>query len=45
VFVDAVALGPANAKSIDLKNKRKARYQGSSTEVRNFYGVNAYPAK
>jgi hypothetical protein len=44
-FVDAVVLGPANAKSVDLKNKRKARYQANSTEVQNFYRVNAYPAK
>ena len=44
-LVDAVMSGPANAKSVDLKNKRKARYQANSAEVRNFYRVNAYPAK
>lgn len=44
-FVDAVVSGPANAKPVDLKNKRKARYQANSVEVRNFYRVNAYPAK
>ena len=26
-LMDAVVSGPANAKSVDLKNKRKARYQ------------------
>ena len=41
----AVESAPANAKSVDLKDKRKARYQGNSAEVRNFYRVNAYPAK
>ena len=25
--------------------KRKARYQANSTEVRNFYRVNSYPAR
>ena len=44
-LMNSVKSGPANAKSVDLKNKRKARYQGSSAEVRNFYRVNAYPAK
>ena len=44
-LVDAVVLGSANAKSVDLKSKRKARYQAGSAEVRNFYRVNAYPAK
>jgi hypothetical protein len=48
-LVGAVVLGTANAKSVDLANKRKARYkaryQASSAEVRNFYRVNAYPAK
>ena len=43
--MNSVKSGPANAKSVDLKNKRKARYQASSAEVRNFYRVNAYPAK
>ena len=43
--MDVVVLDPANAKSVDLNNKRKARYQAKSTEVRNFYRVNAYPAK
>jgi hypothetical protein len=35
----------ATAKSVDLKDKRKARYQADSAEVRNFYRVNSYPAR
>jgi hypothetical protein len=35
----------ADAKSVDLKDKRRARYQANSAEVRNFYRVVAYPAK
>jgi hypothetical protein len=44
-FVDAVAAEPAAAKSVDLKDKRRARYQANSTEVRNFYRVNSYPVR
>jgi hypothetical protein len=33
------------AKPVDLRDKRKARYQASSAEVRNFYRVNSYPAR
>jgi hypothetical protein len=36
---------PASAQSVDLKNKRRARYQADSAEVRNFYRVNSYPAR
>jgi hypothetical protein len=36
---------PASAQSVDLKNKRRARYQGDSVEVRNFYRVNSYPTR
>jgi hypothetical protein len=36
---------PAIAESIDLKSKRRARYQADSAEVRNFYRVNSYPAR
>jgi hypothetical protein len=43
--IGTVKPSTANAKSVDLKNKRKARYQADSAEVRNFYRVNAYPAK
>jgi hypothetical protein len=43
--VNAVAAEPAAAKSVDLKEKRKARYQADSAEVRNFYRVNNYPAR
>jgi hypothetical protein len=35
----------AAAKPVDLQDKRKARYQASSAEVRNFYRVNSYPAR
>jgi hypothetical protein len=41
----AVVLEPAAAKPIDLKDKRGPRYQADSAEVRNFYRVNAYPAR
>jgi hypothetical protein len=41
----AVATEPALAKSGNLADKRKARYQANSAEVRNFYRVNSYPAK
>jgi hypothetical protein len=41
----AIATQPAAAEPINLKDKRKARYQGDSAEVRNFYRVNAYPAR
>jgi hypothetical protein len=36
---------PVLAKPVNLADKRKARYQSNSVEVRNFYRVNAYPAK
>jgi hypothetical protein len=36
---------PASARSVDLKSKRRARYQPDSVEVRNFYRVNSYPTR
>jgi hypothetical protein len=42
---NAIAAEPAIAKPIDLKDKRRARYQANSAEVRNFYRVNSYPAR
>jgi hypothetical protein len=42
---NAVAAEPAAAKPADLKDKRQARYQANSAEVRNFYRVNSYPAR
>ena len=42
---NAVAAEPAAASPVDLKDKRKARYQANSMEVRNFYRVNSYPAR
>jgi hypothetical protein len=40
-----IAAEPALAKPVNLADKRKARYQADSAEVRDFYRVNAYPAK
>jgi hypothetical protein len=36
---------PASAESVDLKSKRRARYDPDSAEVRNFYRVNSYPTR
>jgi hypothetical protein len=36
---------PAFAQPVDLKSKRRARYQADSSEVRDFYRVNSYPAR
>jgi hypothetical protein len=38
-------LEPARAATIDLKDKRRSRYQADSAEVRNFYRVNSYPVR
>jgi hypothetical protein len=35
----------AAAKPVDLKDKRRARYQANSAEVQDFYRVNSYPAR
>jgi hypothetical protein len=43
--VEVVTAGPVAAKSVDLKDKRRARYQANSAEVRNFYRVNSYPVR
>jgi hypothetical protein len=43
--VTSVTPEPAAAKSVDLKDKRRARYQADSAEVRNFYRVNSYPVR
>jgi hypothetical protein len=45
VAASTMVPAPAPAKPVDLKDKRKARYQASSEEVRNFYRVNSYPAR
>jgi hypothetical protein len=45
VATSAVVTAPVLAKPVNLADKRKARYQPNSVEVRNFYRVNAYPAK
>jgi hypothetical protein len=36
---------PASAESVDLKSKRRPRYNPDSAEVRNFYRVNSYPTR
>jgi hypothetical protein len=36
---------PASAAPVDLRAKRKARYQANSPEVKDFYRVNKYPAR
>ncbi len=36
---------PASAQAVDLKSRRRARYQADSAEVRNFYRVNTYPTR
>jgi hypothetical protein len=36
---------PGPSAAIELGDKRKARYQANSTEVKNFYRVNKYPAR
>jgi hypothetical protein len=33
------------AKPVDLRDKRRPRYQAGSAEVRNFYRVNSYPVR
>jgi hypothetical protein len=35
----------AEAAPVDLREKRKARYQPNSEEVRNYYRVNSYPVR
>jgi hypothetical protein len=44
-LVGSKLLEPTHAAPVDLKNKRRARYQADSAEVRNFYRVNSYPAR
>jgi hypothetical protein len=45
VAANTVMPEPVGAKPVDLRDKRKARYQANSAEVRNFYRVNSYPAR
>lgn len=44
-LIGSQLLDPASAESVDLKSKRRARYQADSVEVRNFYRVNSYPTR
>jgi hypothetical protein len=41
----AVVAKPAVARPVDLKDKRRARYQANSAEVQEFYRVNRYPVR
>jgi hypothetical protein len=43
--LSALVPEPADAKAVDLKDKRKARYRANSAEVQNFYRVNSYPVR
>jgi hypothetical protein len=43
VAVGALVSLPAPAQSVDMKDKRRARYRPDSAEVRDFYRVNSYP--
>jgi hypothetical protein len=45
VAASAVVPETTAAKPVNLRDKRKARYQAKSAEVRNFYRVNNYPAR
>lgn len=40
-----LAVEAVSAEPTGSANKRKARYQANSAEVRNFYRVNSYPAR
>ena len=42
---NTVVPAPAAAAPVNLQDKRKARYQANSAEVKNFYRVNKYPAQ
>jgi hypothetical protein len=44
-LIDSQLQEPASAQSVDLKSKRRARYNADSAEVRNFYRVNSYPTR
>jgi hypothetical protein len=46
VSAAAVTSAPAaEAPKRNAQDKRRARYQANSAEVRNFYRVNRYPAR
>jgi hypothetical protein len=45
VLVGSQVSETAFAQPVDLKSKRRVRYQADSPEVRNFYRVNSYPAR
>jgi hypothetical protein len=43
--ISTTVIQPAEAKSSLGMDKRKARYQANSAEVKEFYRVNAYPGR
>ena len=43
--IGALLPGPAPAQSINMKDKRRARYQPDPAKVRDFYRVNSYPGR
>jgi hypothetical protein len=43
--IDAVLPEIATATPSDAGSKRRSRYQTNSSEVKNFYRVNRYPAE
>jgi hypothetical protein len=45
VTAGTATFGPVAAEPLGSDNKRRARYQGNSTEVQEFYRVNRYPAE
>ncbi|MEH2512607.1 hypothetical protein V1291_003961 [Nitrobacteraceae bacterium AZCC 1564] len=45
LVIDAVVSETAAAAPSDAGGKRRSRYQANSSEVKNFYRVNRYPAQ
>jgi hypothetical protein len=43
--IETLAFEAVAAESTGSANKRKARYQANSAEVKDFYRVNRYPAR
>jgi hypothetical protein len=44
-LIDSQLQQPASAQSVDLRSKRRVRYDADSAEVRNVYRVNSYPTR
>jgi hypothetical protein len=45
VAIDAVLPEAVEAAPSDAGGKRRSRYQANSSEVKNYYRVNRYPAE